>query len=1300
MAPPEFTLRDSDIRLTAAQTRSILRGVQDVSQAGRAIKLPPGWRFESGDGHVLLSKARQVRSDPTTSVRRMFSHTSRNVQPSAVGSSTSTQSAVPDREAAARIIQGHFRHRRERQGRLYCSATVTAYHKPDGHQSGSYPSDLRVGDTTYRFFNQIIVNAPKSALQIPGNADGIIDVNSNDPDVRLKLDALQRDPEWQHLSRHFGTYIRFVKISDVVAIEPVRRSSQRFRNDDSYDKIACVGMDYTLDPDATRLGPLLVPRPHSPWVSRNYLARRCWHTTLFDSYADHFPQLGQKCQIQLQYPEDDKGRSLEEMVDLFFRPLRLALEVFRRSKAGIELVYHPSWSGKELTTSIHPACLRVLAHGDHVWPLRALPPSPAATIRVPAAPRRRRAVVRKYISSMDELVEQIRQTHKEAHESGSRGSRDLYWHEPHLHNILTSLVIDERYVPIVHAPDGKVASLGIRVDDRTAVTIRAYNTSVEHHSLPPFASPEEFECYMRCKDMITDVLRTSNHVSTYGPGVMDAVALCYRGPITCRLPACDDETHGGKSWPQMDISKCYTSMLMKLDFLPVTCEFDTFHAYDGRGVRRHRIYIVEAHINSIYLPKRFNMCSGDTLRHHQETAYTILSQLVPSKCLENSAITDVVRRVYEAPMRDCYKKATLNMEVGTLGKRFHTSCKSECYHQAEHARAEHTLGPEDKLGAVRDDSGRPLWIVSKRVREQMTSGFYWFNFMVLDRSLHEMCKLASKMEAAGLSVLAIKTDAIQYDGCAEEFMSTHRNLMQAPGSAHDNIGRIRHCTDTEPLPFKAWEPAQNDPPLLNPDLHCSPRTILPVHDRLCADSEMPAYLAQFYRYFDHQSRVAVLSRFPQSGKSWIMQQWVFARARRCLFVTPDNALSDQLAGMAREADKQTLDPARQGEPCPIIQCCTANRLFGIAADGSHFRGLDTSDFDTFIFEEAGRLTVSLLARVRMFLDKEAGDRKVLCNYDCRQNAPIESLNNVPSGYYERVLGNLFPIQIQLDTNKTVDTRQHQRLQDMEADLFVAELNPMQFCSKWFREVQERDISRGPRYITLENTTMSRINNRLSDRRGSQILLHVGQLWRCREHFDQAEAKSVVNLTYKLTALEATRCHLVSMSGLHELSVSRSRLLGSFEPPYASTCHSMQGTSTPEPLVICDIGHYHMTREWLWTSVTRKQGNLDDISWIRIDHDSKKRARSIALQKIQGYRAQDAARGIDHASVVDYIDVDWVLGEDRRLRNRCAGGLCGGSIMGYRYTVQRLDNRGDHADPLPHTKNNCTLVCLQCNRTIQ
>ena len=203
------------------------------------------------------------------------------------------------------------------------------------------------------------------------------------------------------------------------------------------------------------------------------------------------------------------------------------------------------------------------------------------------------------------------------------------------------------------------------------------------------------------------------------------------------------------------------------------------------------------------------------------------------------------------------------------------------------------------------------------------------------------------------------------------------------------------------------------------------------------------------------------------------------------------------------------------------------------------------------------MTVSLLARVRMFLDKEAGDRKVLCNYDCRQNAPIESLNNVPSGYYERVLGNLFPIQIHLDTNKTVDTRQHQRLQDMEADLFVAELNPMQFCSKWFREVQERDISRGPRYITLENTTMSRINNGLSDRRGSQILLHVGQLWRCREHFDQAEAKSVVNLTYKLTALEATRCHLVSMSGLHELSVSRSSLLGSFEPPYASTCHSMQ-----------------------------------------------------------------------------------------------------------------------------------------------
>jgi hypothetical protein len=1300
MAPPEFTLRGSDIALTAAQTRSILRGVRDVAQAGRAIKLPPGWRFEPGNGHVTLSRVRQVRGDPTSSVRRMFSESARITTPS----DTSASVGAPEqpgnaREAAARTIQGSWRHRRERQGRLYCSATVTAYHKPDGAQSGSYPSDLRVGDTTYRFFNQIIVNAPKAALQIPGSVDGVIDVNSSDPEVRRKIDALQRDPEWQHLSRHFGTYIRFVKITDIVAIEPVRRASQRFRNDDVYDKIACAGINYTLDPDATRLGPLLVPRPHSPWTSQNYLARRCWHTTLFDAYADYFPQIGLKCQVQLKYPEDDRGRSFDEMVELFFRPLRLALEVVRRSRAGVEQVFHPCWSGEELNTSVHPSTLRVLAHGDHVWPIRA-PPTTPALLGVDKTPRRRRAVARIYIKSMEELVDQIRQAHKRACDGEARNPLDLYWHEPHLHNILTALVIDERYVPQVHAPNGKVASLGIRVDDRTAVTIRAYNTSAEHHTLPPFETPEEFECYMRCKDLVTDVLRTSNHLSAYGPGVMDAVALCYRGPITCRLPACSDEVHGDGTFPQMDISKCYTSMLMRLDFLPVTCEFDTFHAYDGRGIDRHHIYIVEAHINTVYLPKRFNMCSGDTLRHHQQAAFTIISQLVPSKCLENSAIADAVRRVYNAPMRECYKKAVLNMEVGTLGKRFHTTCRSDVYHQVEHASFEDTLGPDDKLGAVRDDSGRLLWILSKRQREQMTSGYYWFNFMVLDRSLHEMHILKSNMETAGLSVLAIKTDAIQYDGCPEAFMSAHRDQMQESDAPYENIGRVRHCVEEEPLPVKGWEPQQNTPPTIDPDLHCRPRTILPVQDRLCTTRELDAYLAQFFSHFDEQPRVAVLSRFPQSGKSWVMQQWVLARARRCLFVTPDNALSDRLHELTREAEIHFFDSATQGKSRPVIQCCTAHRLFGIAADGSPFKALDTTPFDTFVFEEAGRLTCSLLTRVRRFVDGEARDKKVLCNYDCRQNAPIESLNTAPSGYYERVLGNIFPVQIHLDKNKTIDPNKHRQLEDMEADLFNAGLTPFQFCSKWFREIQDRDICRGVRYITLENTTMSRINNRLVDRQGSHIRLHVGQLWRCREHFDQAEAKSVVNLTYRLTSLVATRCRLVSTSGLHELTVSRTRLLGSFEPPYASTCHSMQGTSTPDPLVICDIGHYHMTREWLWTSVTRKQGDLDDIGWMRIDHDSKKRARSLAEQKIRGYQAQDAARGIDVASVVGYIDANWVLCEDRRLRNRCAGSLCGGSVMGYRYTVQRLDNRGDNADPLPHTKNNCTLVCLQCNRTIQ
>ena len=49
-------------------------------------------------------------------------------------------------------------------------------------------------------------------------------------------------------------------------------------------------------------------------------------------------------------------------------------------------------------------------------------------------------------------------------------------------------------------------------------------------------------------------------------------------------------------------------------------------------------------------------------------------------------------------------------------------------------------------------------------------------------------------------------------------------------------------------------------------------------------------------------------------------------------------------------------------------------------------------------------------------------------------------------------------------------------------------------------------------------------------------------------------------------------------------------------PFCRTCHSAQGATIKDKMTIFDWNHFHASREWVWTAITRAE-RLDDVYFL-------------------------------------------------------------------------------------------------------
>ena len=161
-------------------------------------------------------------------------------------------------------------------------------------------------------------------------------------------------------------------------------------------------------------------------------------------------------------------------------------------------------------------------------------------------------------------------------------------------------------------------------------------------------------------------------------------------------------------------------------------------------------------------------------------------------------------------------------------------------------------------------------------------------------------------------------------------------------------------------------------------------------------------------------------------------------------------------------------------------------------------------------------------------------------------------------------------------------------------------------------------------------------------------------------------------------------------------------------PHCYTCHSTQGFTIPRPHTIFDANVAYTYRRWLYTSITRAT-YLENITIFKHSENEcrmleKCKYKQYFELKIQNYINQDILanrikenkEGLFYKGniIEDYVDYDWIV-EQSDFKCYMCGCLFDFEIEDGRvnsnFTIDRQDNRA------PHTKSNCKLCCLNCNR---
>ena len=748
---------------------------------------------------------------------------------------------------------------------------------------------------------------------------------------------------------------------------------------------------------------------------------------------------------------------------------------------------------------------------------------------------------------------------------------------------------------------------------------------------------------------------------------------------------------------ELDRRKAYTKSTMDIFTVPVFSEFDIWLKYDYskndfNKMNALTLYLVKSKIKNLFFDRTYSLIYGKFLKKYADYVEVIYYK-IPSNTYKVN-YKKLINELWELKLDEDEEKDKLKkkmiacINIGLLEKQTNTAKKSivfskmiDAFYYQEKYGGDISIITETKWdGEVyddddclieRDDKGN---IIEKEVEEKecakivderkhyvlnisdtktLMNGYRFIKELILQHHNHDMNEAYETLMRDGVKVYSVKTDAFVIDKC---------NLGKAKEVLKfgSGIGEWR-WSDKFNFPSKVFS---KQPSVLCGITEYENKTG-DVKDEWNTDEIIDEHILT-------EKRLMIRGDVPGTGQSFICKH-LQARNYKVLFVVPTNNLKQECGAEAM----------------------TINKFFGISYGDERLEKFDYSNVDVIVFDEIYFHSVGKLALIWDFV-RNNPDKIVVATGDTKQLKNPEKLSNVFGfeEYANHCIDLIFKNNIMLYECKRLKSEEdRQKLYDIK-DMFFKKNEPiLNIIEKYFGWSDGSEICENN--IAFTNHTCKEVSMRIRQMKGIEDEYVVGEEVICRKYIKTKGKKFNVNCKFRIVNIVGNDVVLENVATDEKQKIELKLLRKHFIYAYCYTCHSKQGCSVDDDIVIYDWSKWCCCRNWYWTSLTQCR-DLNRVKFYKYDADdnamSKLRVETYFKNKIMNYEEQDKKAGRD-VEDGDYVDVDFLMNLMNTQCENCNEPLVidfeDGRIVS-NITCQRVNNE------LGHFKDNCIGLCVQCN----
>lgn len=800
-------------------------------------------------------------------------------------------------------------------------------------------------------------------------------------------------------------------------------------------------------------------------------------------------------------------------------------------------------------------------------------------------------------------------------------------------------------------------------------------------------------------------------------------------PLVCRLV--DYEVDISTEVCGLDENKAYTFILNSFEKVAKFEWYDVYDLeYDGHELEDQTMYLIEVTDNlplfdrvlvnqtecrrNGKLLKELIKYSYNPILEEQTTPFKIIGFRRPSQIVDvdfKTPITEIYANEYNLPS-DLIKHI-VNKTIGCMGMKHTTSLNTQVFENLDYAKNYAYINDGEIFTVVFDDD-QLVYFVNTGTSKRLRSGFQSISDMVYCEQLIRLRSDLEKLKKAGIEPLGIRSDCIYFR--AEEVEKVKKLFPIDKQMGHYKIERdtVDEAGNRKPkrvvgsyLKVEKNKRVQLTN-LLKPEIK-----IFDSEKEWRENDSL--YIKEAIQHInDSRKPTLVIANYGGCGKSHLCSEL----SKKTLLVAPQNVLC-------------------QVKRMEEFECITAHKLLGLnQRNEPTLTGTmhDVSAYDTIIFEEIFKQSPDILFKIYKYMQYHK-DKQFLANGDPYQTGPVGYTGHDADNKMMKIINVLFPIQIRLTQSKRLKRKEDQ---DKLDGLFNALFNTKKvttklgFCSEFYdilakfgfkfidKETDCSDLN-----ICYYNDKRSKVVNEIVRQRLKHEAFAEDTEVLVKEHFEADKRSFNANCKFKVVTHGEKECEILDLVDKTTHKITTKQLLYNFKLPYCVTCDSVQGVTLKGKFTIWDIGSPYVSAKYVWTMITRAT-DFDNITvfrhtrseiqqltesflygylsrkvdnYIRQD-ELKKRIQIVIPKKNKGCAVYKLIKDYKDEEInytAKYITRDWIISKIMGCNwycHRCNAKLKFIDDTKSNITVNRLDNN------LPHLKDNCEIICFDCNRKYQ